>query len=300
MGKFLATCLLFGGLFVSIGRSEALAAPGPEPFVIGKARVTALQDMPGEMPVDLFRGASEKDMEILAASESVPGGTTVFLIQDGGKNILVDTGFGLGRPERESALPDLLQELGLEPDAIDAVLLTHMHGDHIGGLVREGRAAFPKATVFVNEKELAFWSDAETLRAQPDLERNAAMVKEVQRAYGGRLKVFAFDAILFPGITAKAATGHTPGHTLFSLVSNDERLLFWGDLVHGAALQFPNPGICAVYDMDMEEAVNTRREVMATAAAEKIPVAGAHLPFPALGRVAKAENEGQYLFTPGL
>ena len=273
------------------------AASDPESFIVGKVRVTALQDMPGEMKLSIFTGVSKEKMEGIAPSGSVPAGVTVFLIQDGGKNLLVDTGYGLDSPERKSALPNLLQRLGLTVDAIDAVLLTHMHGDHIGGLVRDGKPVFPNADVLVGKVELAYWTADKTLQER---ERNAKMARDVVKAYGDKLKTFEFGETIVPGIVALAGIGHTPGHTLLMLSSEDAKILFWGDLVHGAALQFPMPEVCANFDMNKEEAVEIRRKIFASVAAEKIPVAGAHLPFPAIGRVSKSKDGEGYTFQVGI
>ena len=274
-----------------------IAASDPEPFIVGKVRVTALQDMPGEMKLSIFTGVSQEKMESIAPSGSVPAGVTVFLIQDGRKNILVDTGYGLDSPERKSALPNLLQRLGLTVDAIDAVLLTHMHGDHIGGLVRDGKPVFPNADVLVGKVELTYWTADKTLQER---ERNAKMARDVVKAYGDKLKLFEFGETIVPGIVALAGIGHTPGHTLLMLSSGDAKILFWGDLVHGAALQFPMPEVCANFDMNKEEAVEIRRKIFASVAAEKILVAGAHLPFPAIGRVTKSKDGEGYTFQSGI
>lgn len=299
MQKMIAGWLIGLGILLT-GHGTALAAAAPEPFIIGKARVTALQDMPGEMPLTIFRGADMQMMRTLVPSGKAPAGVTVFLIQLSGQNTLVDTGYGADSPERKSALPELLRRIGVEMGDIHAVLLTHMHGDHIGGLVKDGAAVFPKAAIMVSERELAFWTDPKTVQEKPDLDRNARLVKDMQNAYGDRVKTFAFNEAVARNITAVGAPGHTPGHAMFSLDSGGARLLFWGDLVHAAALQFANPDICATYDMDMPEAVKTRREVLAKAVKERIPVAGAHLPFPAVGRIAERESNGEYAFTPGL
>ncbi|SBV90388.1 putative Beta-lactamase domain protein [uncultured delta proteobacterium] len=299
MRKTIVGWLITVGMLL-LGSGTAPAAPAPEPVIIGNARVTALQDMPGEMPLTIFRGADLQAMQAMVPSGRAPAGVTVFLVQLSGQNMLVDTGFGANEPERRSALPELLRRVGVGMGDIGTVLLTHMHGDHIGGLVKDGAAVFSKAVIMVSEKELAFWTDPKTVKENPGLDKNVQMVKDVQKAYGDRLKTFAFNDPVAFGLTAIAATGHTPGHTMFLLLSEDSPLLFWGDLVHAAALQFANPDICATYDMNMPEAVATRRDVFAKAARERFPVAGAHLPFPAIGRVTKKDSGGEYEFTPGL
>lgn len=299
MRSVVLICLINIGILL-MGFGTALAAPVPEPFIIGKARVTALQDMPGEMPLSIFRGADMETMKAQVPSGSAPAGVTVFLIQIGDRNIVVDTGFGINTPERKSALPELLRHIGLEAGDIDLVLLSHMHGDHVGGLVQNGAAAFPKASIMVSEKELAFWTDPKTLRENPGLDGNIRQVTDMQKAYGNKVKTFAFNDAPAPGMTALGATGHTLGHTMFLLTSEGNRMLFWGDLVHAEALQFANPDICALYDMAMPEAVATRREVFAMATKEAIPVAGAHLPYPAVGLVSKEAGSAGYIFKPGL
>ena len=300
MKKTLAWWMVMAGLLLLPGQASAGDTPKPDPFVIGKARITALQDTPGSMELGLFRGETVQAMQALVPSNSVPSGVTVFLIQLGGRNVLVDAGSGLEGPDTKSALPELLRQVGLESADIHRILLTHMHSDHIGGLVRNGEAVFPKADVLVSEKELAFWTDAGTPQANPGLAATVLQVREVQKAYGDRLKTFAFGDTIAPEVTASGIVGHTPGHAMFSLASGDDHLLFWGDLVHGAALQFANPDICAIYDMDMPQAVKTRQEILKMAADRNIPVAGAHLPFPAIGRVSKKEDGGGYTFKRGL
>ena len=291
MLKNVLCAVLVSGLVLS-APFAAFAEPLAEPFVVGKARVTALQDMPGEMAISIFRGADEAAMKALVPSGKAPAGVTAFLIQSGGGNLIVDTGYGLNTPERKSGLPDLLHSCGVGPEAVDTVLLTHMHGDHIGGLVRDGKPFFPNAVILVGKTELDFWTSPRTLADKPALEKNVSMVAAMRDAYGDRVKPFAFGDKVTPEITALAAVGHTPGHTMFLLDSDDQKMLFWGDLVHAAALQFALPEVCATYDMDMTEAVKTRREVFEKAATGNIPVAGAHLPFPAVGMVGKSEKGG--------
>lgn len=281
----------FTAFLIFAASAKALADAGDTAeFTVGGTKVTALRDAPGKMPISIFHGATEAEMKKYAPSGETPAGVTVFLLQRGGKNILVDTGYGPGK----GALLSMLAKAGVKPEDIDAILITHMHRDHIGGLAEEGKAIYPKAKVLVSRVSLSYWTE----NAAPGLEANVAMVKGVQQAYGDRLVAFDFATEVLPGIQAVATVGHTPGHTAFMLADGGAQLLFWGDLVHGAAIQFPMPEVCAKYDMNPTEAADTRKSVMSSAADRKIPVAGAHLPFPAIGRVLR--DGKAFVFAPGL
>lgn len=281
----------FAAFLIFAAGTKALADAGDTAvFTIGGTKVTALRDAPGKMPLSIFHGATEADMKQYAPSGETPAGVTVFLLQQGGKNILVDTGYGPGK----GALLSVLATAGVKPEDIDTILVTHMHRDHIGGLAEAGKALYPKAKVLVSRVSLSYWTE----NAAPGLEANAAMVKGAQQAYGDRFVTFDFATDVLPGIHAVATVGHTPGHTAFMLSDGDKKILFWGDLVHGAAIQFPMPEVCARYDMNPAEAADTRKSVMGTAADREIPVAGAHLPFPAVGRVLR--DGKAFTFAPGL
>lgn len=300
MMKTFALCLVTA-LLISLSQPPAYAAdttavPAPKPYAVGKATVTVLQDMFGEMALGIFSGAPEEKMKALVPGGKTQAGVMVFLVETGGKKLLVDTGYGLNTPERKSALPELLSRLGLTPESIDLVLLTHMHGDHIGGLLKDGKPAFPKAEIVVAKQELDFWVNPASREKFPKAARTMDAAVAVRDAYGSRVRVFAYGDTVAPGVTGVAAVGHTPGHTMFILESDGARMFFWGDLVHAAALQFALPEACAVYDMDMPRSVKTRIEIMTRAAEEKTPVAGAHLPFPSIGTVEK--KDGAFAFNP--
>ena len=286
----LPAVLLLAGLMQLPAR-----AAGKVPFWSeGKTQVFSILDRPGGADISLFSGpAGPEERERYFRDGKAPSSVNVFLIRIDGKNILVDTGFGTVRPGKSELIPTL-DAMGLAPQSIDIVILTHMHMDHAGGLLLDGKRAFPKANIMVSKPELDYW--LELGKKQPD-NPNAALVKSVVEAYGGDiLPPFAFEQEILPGVTALDASGHTPGHTAFLVRSAGQSLLIIGDLIHAAALQFPLPEECARYDIDREKAVRSRMAILNMAAEKGLPIAGMHIPYPGQGGVAKA-GKG-FAFTP--
>ncbi|MDR2498259.1 MAG: MBL fold metallo-hydrolase [Tannerellaceae bacterium] len=237
----------------------------------------------------LLKNASAEQL-----AEYLPDGTfeleaQVFLVRAKGKNILIDTGYG-------RYLFDNLQKLGVSEEAIDAILLTHLHPDHTGGLLRNGQAAFPNAKVYLSEKEYEHWSK------QSDGSAGIAALRE----YGERVGRFVPEAInsrgseLLPGIRAIEAYGHTPGHTAFLIQSEDAQWLIWGDVAHAMPIQMPCPEVGLAFDSDLEQAVRTRKDLLDYAAKNQMTIGGMHIPFPAVGKlsVGKAASNRGFVFTP--
>jgi glyoxylase-like metal-dependent hydrolase (beta-lactamase superfamily II) len=210
-----------------------------------------------------------------------------FLIKAPGQNILIDTGTGVN-----GILLEKIKSLGVALESINAVLITHLHGDHFGSLQNGGKAVFPNAAIYLSAKELEYFTKTAV---------NQGAVAALT-PYGSRVQTFEPGKLgsklveLLPGIYPIAAYGHTPGHTMFLLESGKAKLLIVGDLLHVALVQFPVPEISAIYDMDAKAAAEIRRQVFAYAAKNKIPIGGMHLVYPAVGNL-KASGKG-FAFTP--
>ena len=270
--------LLAGAAMLTLGNA---AEPELSSSRFGEFEVTAIQDAATTMRRTLFAALPEQEFRRLAGGNEAPASVNVFLLKRNGKRILADTGYGGGR----GTLTSKLGQLEIAPEKIDFILLTHMHGDHIGGLINAaGEAVFPKATILVSAPELAYWRNAPG--------GGGELARKVLAAYEGRLKEFQFGEEVLPGIRALDAAGHTPGHTVFDTGT----LLIVGDLLHAAAIQFPHPEVSATYDMDPEKAARVRRHFYDQAAASAKPVAGMHLPCPGVGRIHR--EAARYVYAP--
>jgi glyoxylase-like metal-dependent hydrolase (beta-lactamase superfamily II) len=253
-------------------------------YRLGRLEVYMLVENRGPGRSSILLGAGDDDVRRYLG-ESFQSETNTFLIRGPDRTILVDTGFG-------TTLFESMKVLGISPAGIDAVLLTHLHGDHIGGLQRDGKPLFPNATVYLAKQERDYWTSSNINRA----------AKEALAPYGGRVETFVPGELgsalneLLPGVVPVAAYGHTPGHSIFQLESEGQRLLICGDLIHVQGIQFPLPDTSVSYDTDPAAAASIRRRVLEYAASNNIPIAGMHLVYPAIGTV-RAQGRG-FRFIP--
>lgn len=271
MRNYLFILAVFG---LSAGSPAGLSAVawGQDGFFktkVGEIDFYCVKDAADEIDNAVFAG----DPEVVA--KMAPKGKTpldynTFLVAKGNTAVLIDTGNG-------GNLLDNLGKTGISPEKIDAVLLSHSHGDHVGGLLKNGERVFPKAVVWIAPKELVFWN-----KSHPD------QVEACRKAYGAFKEIVPDEktAILLPEITAVDLEGHTPGHTGFMIASQDQKLLVIADLIHSEVIQLPHPEICAKYDQDREKSAEIRRDTLRRAAVERIPVAGSHIPGTGIRNVA--------------
>ena len=279
-------------------------APGYFRMMLGDFEVTALSDGTADLPVDqLLTGTTKEKVDAALGkvflASPLQTSVNAFLVNTGTKLVLVDTGSGnLFGPTLGNLLANL-KASGYEPGQVDEVYITHMHPDHVGGLATDGKLNFPNAIVRADKRDADYWLSAETL-AKAD-EGSKGFIQGAQSMLGpyvqaGKFKPFDGDTELVPGVRAHAAYGHTPGHTIYLVESNGQKLVLWGDLMHVAALQFPDPSITIKFDSDSKAAMAQRKKAFADAAKGGYWVGAAHLPFPGLGHL-KAEGKG-YAFFP--
>jgi glyoxylase-like metal-dependent hydrolase (beta-lactamase superfamily II) len=267
---------------------------------IGDITVTAVNDGVLNTTHNVILGVDEGESVRLTgvpAGNPIPLDVNCFLVRLKDRLVLIDTGAGSQMAATLGKLPKHLQALGVTPDAINDILLTHCHSDHSNGLIdAEGRAVFPKARVFLHEKEAAFWLDrTETPDDTERIRRNTKATRASTAPYRDRLCRIA-DGEVLPGISAVLRAGHTPGHVNWLIHFGNDRLLIWGDIVHLAAVQVPRPDTGLVFDVDPMGACASRKRVFDWLADERVAVAGAHLDFPGFGHIAR--SGGGFVYQP--
>jgi glyoxylase-like metal-dependent hydrolase (beta-lactamase superfamily II) len=262
---------------------------------IGEITVTALRDGYFDLPLAYFSGldAVESARLLRNASRAVPPRIDVnaFLIEAGGKRILVDTGCGSKLGPTVNKLRQNLAANGVSEASIDTVLCTHIHPDHTNGLIDEsGAPVYINAEVVVHEAELEFWlSKAHMGKAPEALQPQFAWAMEAFAPYQDRIRTFRQGNVAC-GIDAVPLYGHTPGHSGFMIHSGKEQLLVWADCVHSIAIQAAHPEVSFAADVDPDTARATRQRLFDQVSTDRLLVTGMHLEFPGFGHLLRAGN----------
>lgn len=270
--------------------------PGFYRMMLGDFEVVALSDGTHPFPVDTVMTHTTEERVALALAEdelSLPlqGSINAFLVNTGAKLVLIDTGAGALYGACCGRVLANLRAAGYRPEQVDELMLTHLHKDHVGGVLEAGRIAFPYAVLRVARADADYWQDAASRAKAPAFLRgffDSAAESLAPYAEAGRLRPFDGDIELVPGIRSVSTSGHTPGHTAYLVESRGQRLLVWGDLVHVAAVQLRDPQAALKYDSSARSAQRTRRRLLDQAAREHLWIGAAHIAFPGIGHVRRA------------
>jgi glyoxylase-like metal-dependent hydrolase (beta-lactamase superfamily II) len=247
------------------------------------------------LPATFVRNVSNEEVLAAAAAAYMPKGSIVapfnpIVVNTGAKLVLIDTGYGPGIGPTVGLLPATLAAASIDPKAIDIVLISHMHGDHILGLkTPNGVLAFPNAEIKVPSVDWAFWMNDDNMSRAPEgfTKASFGFNRKIFADLADKVTRYEWGREVAPGITAVESSGHTPGHTSFFIASGSGQLFFQGDVTNVPELFLRNPDWQVMFDHEPDKAVQTRRRIFDMAAAEKILVSGYHFPFPGLGYIEK-------------
>jgi glyoxylase-like metal-dependent hydrolase (beta-lactamase superfamily II) len=269
-------------------------APGWYRMALGEFEITALSDGTFEMePEKLLTNTTPAKVKAALAQSRlkspIEASVNGFLINTGSKLVLVDAGAaGLFGPTLGRLVANL-KAAGYQPEQVDEIYITHMHADHVGGLTTpDGKAVFANAVVRADMKEGGFWLAPATLEKAPAAMKDfvkGAQISLKPYVDAGRFKPFEGSVELLPGIRSLPTPGHTPGHSAYVVESKGQKMVMWGDLMHVAAVQFPDPSVTISFDLDSKAAMPQRKRAYADAAKSGYFVAVAHVPFPGIGQL---------------
>ncbi len=272
-------------------------------YRVGAATVHVLSD--GFIPIgpDMLNGVTPEEFATLLerahiATDAHPSAVNAFLVEIGDRKILIDAGTGEIFGPTLGKLPSVLDALGIDPAAIDTVVFTHLHGDHIGGTVSPAGNPYVNAALRVASADIDFWTSEENQAQAPDAFKGAFdLARAALGGFGDRIESFGAEATtIAPGLSTMPLPGHTVGHTGLMLESEGDVLLIAADILHVPAVQLAMPAVTIGFDTDQDMARETRLKTMDMVATDRVMMGGSHIALPGLGFL-ETEGDG-YRWTP--
>ncbi|TGQ51780.1 MBL fold metallo-hydrolase [Mesorhizobium sp. M1C.F.Ca.ET.193.01.1.1] len=275
-------------------------------YKVGSLEVTAVYDGIWRKPHDpaFIKGVSVDDTKAALAkagltTDFMPIPLTVVVLTMNGRTIMMDAGSGVGQWQANAThLPANMKAAGIDYRAIDTIMISHFHPDHVWGLMEKGTNApvFPNAELIVNAAEYNWWTDPSRLAKLPEGRKPAGkrIVENFPKWKNWKLVEDGTEVV--PGIRIMAAPGHTPGHSVYHVDAGSEQFLVSADTMYVPALLAPHPEWQGAYDQDGPMAIATRHRIVDQVIADNVRICGSHFPFPGTGSFVKDGNA--YAFTP--
>ncbi|MBZ9990213.1 MBL fold metallo-hydrolase [Mesorhizobium sp. BH1-1-5] len=275
-------------------------------YKVGALEVTAVYDGIWRKPHDpaFIKDVSVDDTKAALAkagqtTEFMPIPLTVVVLQMNGRTIMMDAGSGVGQWQANAThLPANMKAAGIDYKAIDTIMISHFHPDHVWGLMEKGtnNPVFPNAELVVNATEYNWWTDPSRLAKLPEGRKPAGKRIAENFPKWKNWKLVDDGAEVVPGIRLMAAPGHTPGHSVYHVDAGSEQFLVSADTMYVPALLAPHPEWQGSYDQDGPMAIATRHRIIDQVIADNVRICGSHFPFPGTGSFVKDGNA--YAFTP--
>ena len=280
------------------------SGPGYYRMMLGDFEVTALSDGTTDLPVNtMLNGIAPADIDKVLAGQALKSpletSFNAYLINTGAKLILIDSGYGTYQGPTLGRMLENLKASGYAPEQVDEVYITHMHPDHVGGLMNGSQRVFPNAVVRADKADQDLWLSAEQLEKAPAArQRNFKIAQESLNPYvaAGKFSAFEGNTTLGNGISSILTGGHTPGHSMFAVESKGQKMIVLGDLMHVAAVQFAQPAVGISFDINSKVSAAARARLYDEAAKGLTILAASHISFPGLGRV-RTDGAG-YVWLP--
>jgi glyoxylase-like metal-dependent hydrolase (beta-lactamase superfamily II) len=274
-------------------RSSGLLArlPATARYKIGRFEVTVISDGYIDFPFDFFTGVTPEqakgaaDAVFASGTNGVRASFSTYVVNDGERYILIDSGPAGTVSATSGYLPDTLATLGIGPDDIDAVILSHAHVDHIAGMVAGGRNNYPNAEVYIDRRDVATFTDPGMLARAPEITHSSFAATAQLVGLYPRLQQIDGNREIARGVSVFDLSGHTPGQIGVRIEDGGESLLLVADMMFHPAAHPAYPGFGIIFEMDKPAADATRARFFAQAAEEKALLAATHMPFPGVGRI---------------